>query len=263
MKQSELFSAGRALFGLSLSLLLLCACARQGAVRPDEPGQPAGSSPPAVPFSLRVLEERNDGRNIFLAGEIESYSEWDRRDLLIHLSSYRSGELVRENFFHMPQNNAGQEDGGRVAAGEVSRFALSIPALEVTDYQIELLWGKDARQYRTRPEDGRLELRDIQLQSAECGQQVCEVPFIVTGNFFNSGSARIEEVRLAVSLVREGEAPPVAAEGEAGELEEAVEVAGLALAPGESRPFRISLAGEAYRDMPSSLKPYIRVLQVH
>lgn len=123
-------------------LLLLCAavqgCSFLGFSRPEK----SGSSGRELPFQLEVTDEVNDGERLHISGSVTAKTEWSADEVLVRLSGVNAGELVEVS--HLPLQAAlGQERNKVIESGEKFNFALSLPSANITDYQLELIWGKD------------------------------------------------------------------------------------------------------------------------
>jgi len=236
--------------------LCFSACSSRQAAAPVPELEPEAPDPISQPpFLFRVVEDYNDGRSLYVAGEVEVLADWETSDLLIRLATMNFGETVAENYFSLPPA-AGQAGDGRVKARQVVPFALSASAAGMTDYQLELLWGREARERRPEsvlPGGLPVELRNVQVSLNQCSGDPCPAPYSVAGEIFNSGTSTLNEITLGVALSGAGSQGVPA-------NEETVHISGLGLEPGQGRSFRLTIEKPVPQSMLSLIQPVLRVL---
>jgi hypothetical protein len=165
----------------------------------------------------------------------------------VRLSALDSAGEQRQSYFAVAAES-GEGPFGQLQPGSKTEFTLSIPSTEISNYQIELLWGKDAapfqKQARAGLEEGKefLALRNLEVYrvpSDDCATpNECTVRFNVSGEFFNSGSKTISKVTLRAGFVRADE---LDLPQQNLENERRIEVRNMSLVPGGTRPFRLAL----------------------
>jgi hypothetical protein len=102
------------------------------------------------PFSLNILSENYDGRTLIVQGAV--FSELDRSlsDVVVRFITLSEGEsvsrvemplleLIYGDTAFFPLSGKGQLE---LSGGESVRFQISSSGQDITNYQIELLWGR-------------------------------------------------------------------------------------------------------------------------
>jgi len=208
------------------------------------------AAPEDAPFVLRVVDEMNDGASLHVLANIEARTPWDPRRVLVRLTGLRSGEIVGVRDFRLGGSGGA---AASMAAGQVMPVSLSIPVAQVTDYQLELLWGEEAG------EPASVALPPLTLQSLairrlpeSCPEAVCRISYEVSGELRNNGRGIIYRAALGVGFAEGGQSDP--------DNEEQVELGVLALQPGQSRPIRLVIDQTMPRDRANAITPTVRVL---
>jgi len=215
---------------------------------PDVPivAATSGGNPAVTPFTLEVVQESNDGTNLEVRGRFTSKIPWKPQDVVVRLSAMDESGSTRQTHFMVP---AGREPGSvlELAPEVPTEFALTLPSKGLSNYQIELLWGKDAESVSTTAKEQKkvgdefIALRNLEehrVPSKDCAvPSECRVTYYLTGEFFNAGSAVIDNVRLRAGFSRADDFGT----SKALDDERFIEVRNLGLQPGKSRPFKLSL----------------------
>lgn len=152
---------------LGATALLISGCAGQrGGVAPELPpptplervpklsedltGQEDPLTPAEkMPFALEVLDEKNDGESLEVYGNVVSNTHWNPDNVWLRLSSLKKGTLVgvtNSPLSKLRPLGAQSGEGELTEPEEKLSFAMSVPAKEMTDYQLQLLWGDEARE---------------------------------------------------------------------------------------------------------------------
>jgi hypothetical protein len=214
---------------------------------PDAIESTAGSIPEVTPFLLEVIGEVNDGDKLIVNGRFVPKIAWDPANVLVRLSALDAQGQQRQSYFAVAAESA-NAPFGQLEVGSATEFTLSLPSKDISNYQIELLWGQDAapfqKQARSGTEEGKefLALRNLEvyrMPSDNCASpNECTVKFTVTGEFFNAGSAIVSKVVLKAGFARVDE---LDLRGQKLENERRIEVRNMHLGPASTRPFRLVL----------------------
>ncbi|NLF25505.1 MAG: hypothetical protein GX589_07595 [Deltaproteobacteria bacterium] len=234
-----------------------------------------------VPFTVEVVDEVNDGKKIHLRLRLQTKGVWDPSLMALKLSGLNSGRVVRAET-HVLADLLEKEEtkGAHQPLPEELFLTVSISALDLTDYQVELLWGEEAAAVgaveaetavpagTTVPAGtkaaageptvsakhrGGLLIRNLTWQERrDCNQSPCQLSYQLQGEFYNSGSALVSGAILGVQLRAPGDASTL--------KEEQVRIDGLELAPGEGRQLQIEI-DQGQADMAQQgLQPALRLI---
>lgn len=272
----------KAALGIYLNLVLLCAVFSSGCSWMTGEVQPANRSnsqgvavsEAQEPFEFEIVEEVNDGERLHILAALSVRADWSADNVIARLVGLNRGELVAAAYypFNTKQQAArpiGPEEGRVLRSGEKITFSVSIPALELTDYQLELFWGSEAEQHLARlsgisSPSALLKIRKVELfrEPLECEQGNCPVQLTVAGELFNSGQSAVCDIEIAVGLVwiATGHSFDHSSYNPDSAGEELVKLSGLCLDVAKTKPIRFvidrdvpDLAGGAYR-------PVIRIV---
>ncbi len=205
------------------------------------------------PVTLQILEEMNDGKMLHVRGRVVtgSGSTWEPDEAVLRLIGASNGEVVNET--RRPLNEI-------LSQSASNEFYISLPSQGVSDYQVELLWGKEALPYTVTKSIDSLVLRNMRVerQAQECRDNSCEIRLRVRGELHNNGQALVESAELGVAFAWQNLADSNN-QSQTGK-EELVKLADLKLLPGKSR--EISLVfDKPVRELKNfRLQPVVRVI---
>lgn len=261
------------LFCLLSQLLCLVACGSKSikppqSLRAQRAVEYSSSFDSNQPFSFKVLQEFNDGKNLYVVAEVESRANWPTADMAVHLMTLKDGELLRESSQSLqsliaPGNNP--ENLAELKEGTARKFSMSVPSQGMSDYQLELLWGEEAQAYLSKPQnDSGLELRKLQYNRIACTAAVCPLEFEVSCELFNSGETIVNIVHLGTSWVLADDLSKQELVADARANEEMVTLKALNLKPGTGRELKVKIAAALPQDSDKNsadkYKPEIRVV---
>jgi hypothetical protein len=226
----------------------------------------SGGNPETIPFVLEVVSEENDGTRLAVSGRFVPKVAWASDDVLVRLSALDDTGKHREAYFSL--SNPAEPTAAQLQVGKPTEFSLSLPSQGISNYQLELLWGKDAKPllanaHRTPGEDQEfLALRNLEayrVPSDDCATpNQCTVKFTLTGEFFNAGSATIKGVSLVAGFARADELDLT---DKVLENERRIEVRNMNLAPGGTKPFRLTLEKFIPLDEQVAPRPVVRIVE--
>lgn len=219
-----------------------------------------------LPLSLQVVDEVNDGSRLHILGSVSAATDWDLKDVIVKLTGLNNGQEV--GISYLPLANADTRKEHLIKAGEKFTFSISVPSPELTDYQIELLWGEDAKRnlaLARAAQPGSVELRDIQVETIRqpCSGSDCEVTFRITGKIHNGTGKNITNLVLGVGYIRTSPAK-LDLTRQIPQNEENIDIGRFLLAPGASREVRLNFDRPVLEkelvNQAGQLKPSIRII---
>jgi hypothetical protein len=211
-------------------------------------GSALGGDPSVTPFRLDVLNESNDGKKLNIQGQLVSKERRSAKDVIVRLKGVDSqGEERVASHKVVDLIKSGEDLNPSIP----TRFSLALPADGLSNYQLEVLWGRDAEPYlgstraslkSNKAESDFLALRNLEVHRVPDGScsspEECLVSFSIKGEFFNSGKAVINDVVLVAGFTPASKLglpnPPL-------ENEKRIQVRGMDLAPQGVKPFRLTL----------------------
>lgn len=229
---------------------------------------PAAPREASIPYELKVVEELNDGKRLLVVGTISGKVAWDPSKVVVRLAGLRDGVVKEENFYTLSRRGAhaageSLQKGVVVASGEPVSFSLSIPAGQISDYQLEVLWGQEALAYQKLPapanqKSSALEVREVSFLPKPCSTAGCVPEYRVEGQLVNTGTVPIAAATLGLGFRVRRPGAQLDLSGLIPENEEQITLPKLNLAPGKSRPIRFVLD----RGVPGDGREFQPVLRV-
>lgn len=202
-----------------------------------------------------MLEEVNDGSNLNLSLELAANTRVPLKDVVVRLAGFKNGQEGSLTLFPASKLAA------TAVPGRPLRFSVSVPSVEMTDYQLELLWGQDGREAlkikSESPMVGELVLSDVSLLDDQCSAP-CESKFSFAGVLENQSARVVEKAELGVAFawVGNGEAldPAMA------EVQQKISLKGLALLPGQRQEIKLKLSKGLPKTADGRYMPVVRLL---
>ena len=122
-------------------------------------------------------------------------------------------------------------------------FNLDLDVRAISDYQVQLLWGKEAQAFKklhnNNPSVKLVEL-ESQNQDLPCAIAPCQRQFVVTGNIVNIGKEVVNNLKISVAYkwIKENR--------DRDDLEPTtIEITDLNLSPGQDQPIELTLENTA------------------
>jgi hypothetical protein len=261
---------GKAFLCLALALVGLSGCAIFGSSgvgggRPIDSAR--GGDPSVTPFKLEVLEERNNGETMVIKGQVVPKTSWSSEQVMVRLAAVDEAGEQLTSYHKLNDLNPNRKD---LLAGQPVAFSLSLPSRGLSNYQLEVLWGNDAAQYSTAPKASLkqpqaprefLALQGLEVHRVPDGScsspEECLVRFSIKGEFFNSGSATIQNVMLLAGF---SPADKLDLPDQILENERRIEVRNLNLAAGAKKPFRLTLEKYVPASDTVAYQPVVRIV---
>jgi len=230
-------------------------------------GSAVGGDPSVTPFRLDVLNETNDGKTLNIQGQLVSKDRRSAKDVIVRLkgvdaqgeervASHKVADLI--------------PNGGELNPSMPTQFSLALPSEGLSNYQVEVLWGRDAEPYlgtsraslkSPKGESDFLALRNLEVHRVPDGScsspEECLVSFSIKGEFFNSGKAVISDVVLVAGFTPASKLglpnPPL-------ENEKRIQVQNMGLVPQGTKPFRLTLEKLLPASDTVAYQPVVRIV---
>ena len=257
--------------GLSVAVCATFGCGMLGVQEGIPKGRvidsATGADPSVTPYRLDVLQESSDGDTLSVKGQLVAKTSRSARDVLVRLTAVDGSGEQRVSFHKISDLNPKVSE---LQPGVPTQFALSIPARDISNYQLEVLWGKDAAPYlgdsraslkQSSTTSEYLALRNLEVHRVPDGScsspEECLVTFSIKGEFFNSGRAMIKEVVLVA-----GFSPAMKMDQRQHPLENErrIEVRNFNLPPQATKPFRLSLEKLLPASDTVAYQPVVRIV---
>jgi hypothetical protein len=224
----------------------------------------------ANPFELKISDEFNDGKRLHVVGIVNVFTEWKSKDAVIRLSGLHNGEVLTESFIALDKliEASLTKEIKTVSKGQQT-FSLSISADGVSDYQVEVLWGADAKPYLdilTKEAPGELVIKNIQVETRQeaCAGKNCGIKYHITAEMLNLGGLTVKNIVLGVGFIRVPVGAPIDLQREIPENEELLQLENIRLDAGKSRPLKLDFDQPVSEGMilsdEGTLKPVIRIV---
>jgi hypothetical protein len=234
-----------------------------------------GGDPSVTPFRLDVLSEARDGNNLKIQGQLVSKIQIPAKDVLIRLTAVDASGQERVSAQRVADLIP---NGGDLNPSKPTQFSLSLPGSGISNYQLQVLWGKDAAPYLgpasgtsaggakdgvSDPKERRefLALQNLEVHRVPDGScsspEECLVNFSIKGEFFNSGRVVINDVVIVAGFAP---ASKMSLPNHPLENEKRIEVQNLDLAPQATKPFRLSLEKLLPASDTVAYQPVVRIV---
>lgn len=237
------------------SLILLCAALLlQGCHRAPVP-TPAlvVLEEDNLPFSLRILDEVNDGTQLHVLAAVRAHMAWNAEKVAVRLTGMHGGQVVAAADTSL-QRALKRTGDTVIRPGEDLTFALSVPIAGISDYQLELLWGAEARAARNLRDFVRVQNTALTLPAPDCTGSQCGANPLITAEILNESGQVVRNVILALGLAWEKQGEPLDLSKTILENERSIQLRDVNLQPNQVRQVRLVLdqglpevAGGSYR----------------
>lgn len=195
------------------------------------------------PLILAIEEEYRSEDQLTIQGTLTSKDYWsDESVAVVRLISLNGGEIIGEALYPLQSTE--------ISKGDSHSFTISVSAGDITDYQLSLLWGDDAKillskvtpadniKIEDAPAKESLILKDVDsdITPAQCklGESSCEGGISITATLDNQSNEDASKIIVGVRLVTES--------GDELAQEEIHELDGVKIPAKSSRPLEIGIA---------------------
>lgn len=220
------------------------------------------------PASVAILSERRVDDQLQLMVQLDPVAVWPAAGVSVEVTAIRDGEEVGS------RSASPKTIDGLLRPGVPVKLPLSIAAVGMTDYRLDVKWGahgaetpeplvaaipqnhtdKQVGEATSLPSVGEVILADSTLSVVEhsCANDPCSIAYRYSAKLQNRTEQLINSVTLAAHFK--------AASGEVGEPTE-LAVSDLKMAPGEQRPIRVTFdAPELAPGMARLLTPTLEIV---
>jgi hypothetical protein len=239
-------------FPALIACSVVCSCAK----RPPSPMLPPNSR---IPYQVEIEKELYTGTALFVAGSLVSFSSDPLDRVMLRAEGIRRGEAVIERIVSLESLVSEDE---RPTPLRIP-FAFSLPASNLTDYSLEVLWGADADELQAESS----EPQEIHVTQQRIGEEECDTEgcarIVLSAQLVNPTSEIVESVTLGLRFEGNVESEDLDLSAALPENEELVTVSRLGLAPGEVRALRVRVARGFERQISPLLHriiPHVRVV---
>jgi hypothetical protein len=219
---------------------------------------------PQLPFSVSIAEELNDGERLYVKVAIDARAHWSTAESVVVLTGYRNGVRVGERRAPLTALGPVLEQGAH------HELPIVLTAPNITDYQVELMWGRDSQellaQKPVRPAEGvegaPLEVRNMSVHAerVNCSpDKGCELQYSIAAELRNGSEKKIDGAVLGTGFIWI-DSPALDLSKRIPENEATVELSGLNLGPGASRKIRLVLDRTVPERSDGAFKPVLRVV---
>jgi hypothetical protein len=216
-----------------------------------------------LPFGLSVAQEFNDGKRLYVKAAIDAHARWSTAEAMVSLTGYRDGSEVAKRQVPLASLGPVLEQGSR------HEIPIVLDAPAISDYQIELMWGRDSAEIfkadATKPagsSEAAIELRNVSVRServmCDTGQG-CELKFSIMADLRNTSGKQVDHAVLGTGFIWL-DAAALDLSQRIPENEATVELTGLALGPGASRKVRLVLDRTVPERPDGAYHPVVRVI---
>lgn len=241
----------------------------QGAQVVEQEQSLVSSSAARVPFVLKLDREQLLKQELLISGSVEAKSDWPARDIGVRIVGLRDGEIVRDaeaDFIERPS--------GLLRSGERMGFVGSLEAGDLTDYQLELVWGSESTGVKSEAsqahasldlssEPGQLIIENLQISKSpgKCIQDQCLLSIKLSGQLHNTGSGSVESATLGVGFVFLEQGQALDLDNAIPQNEELLELKSLNLGPGMRRSFRLVIDRQVPELSEGEYAPIVRIVK--
>ncbi len=210
-----------------------------------------------LPMTLSVVEEKFDGARLTVVATIKAKTSWNTENVIARLSTYKGSENIGESFYPV---HSGMSGDHILDADAEHRFVISAEATDLTDYQLELLWGHEAKAFLVSVAKRQSMTREpieivnisVNTNTKYCGNVNCRPAFEVGGTLRVVEQGLLQTVTLGTTLTG------TSSEDHRVFNEELVDIADLNLETNQEKSFRV-LIEVPYEVSFSSVSPVVRV----
>lgn len=243
-------------FLIFLGIIFLCGCGTKKIIIEDvdvaeiELAEEGVSS--VMPYRLDITDELNDGENLFLKISLENPAKYNINKTVLLINGLRKGKKVYSKYYRLNELVSSYE----------GNFIVEIPAKKLTDYSVDLLWGKEAKTFLDKLQKElykNVELVNLGVEkSTKCSEKDCKVLFKLSGDIKNNNKEVLEYIDLMIGFASKKNINSKGIRKVRLTNTKIVNVSGLDLSPQASRSFSIKVKSPLVtRDQ--DLHPLIRI----
>lgn len=244
------------------------------------------------PFQLEVLEEEFSQGELFLTIALVAFERFDLDRTVLRLATIDSGEVLSEKVITISELHSKFKLNHKAVREFVNavkfNYGVNIKAKPEIDYQVELLWGKDASPYLKQsevspkivedtpkgekqtftktvpyPDSVSVALKGLNVSRTRfChNKNKCEIEFRLSANIQNVSNAPIREVVMAVGYL-DKESKEYSFGVRIPKEEELVRVPELSLLPGKMQSVNLTLEQRIPESDQNRIIPVLRLVDI-
>lgn len=231
----------------ALLFLLFTACSAAKKPETDIQIDLNENSGTSLPYRIEISEEINDGKTLYIKAHLSVLTDFEDPKALIRLSGLKNGINIQERIYQL-KDHLTENQGD---------LLMEMPSSDITDYQLELLWGKEAADFFAKAAAEQLSKISLEAVKVEklriCEAEICHYNYKINGSIRNDSEAPINDIVLGLSFQTE-EAFNNHKYDFSGE--KIIPVPKLELMPGETRSFNLQSDRPAENE---DARPYLRI----
>lgn len=249
------------------------------------------------PFLLEVLDEEFASNELFLTLGFVSFEPFNPETAVIKISTVEQGETLAEKVFTInklhKEAKLKKEGSKKIELAVKYTYGVNIKAKPGIDYQVELLWGKDALSYLSNSElrklgnenqkliieEDNMPLRSINKKVPLADSKIlkiidtnvsntrfchnkkkCEIEYKISANIINSSEKQVNRMTLAVGFLDKESKEYSFGVRIPGE-EELLNLDSIVLKPGMNQSISITLDQRVPESKQQRYIPVLRVVQ--
>ncbi len=210
-----------------------------------------------LPFEVTVQDEVTDGHTLHLLVGLMPKADWSGEELAFRLTTLNGIETIFSRQFPL---NRILNNQSNLKAGQPIAVSLASPAERMTDYQLEVLWGEEARASLAQF-PATLEISGLHFIQApqSCPALPCEITYKVEAQLLNNTDTIINSAKLGIGY-RWQPRGLLDSDSTIPQNEENILLDGLKLSPGSSRALKLELASAVTLTEAGRYVPNLRVI---
>ncbi len=236
-----------------------------GSVTPPAQISPAPIKKDALenPYALRIIDEVNDGQTLHVAAEVKASVPLESLPAVLRLTTLKAGNAVKVNYYPVAHGKKTAQNSASGRDELTLSYDLSTSSYNITDYQLELLWGEEAREHlASRAKDSPiLVLRNVTVQPSGCqGTPACDGKLRIMAELYNPGVVPIPSATLGVGFIWQANGDPKPDREDVPQREQKISLNSLNLAPGQSRPLNLTVTSDVPTQPGGQYRPVLRLV---
>jgi hypothetical protein len=257
-----------------LTACLICMSGCFGRTKPTAPPVPENipnstksvsikKEPVENPYALRIVDEVNDGHTLHIAAEVKSSVALEALPAVLRLTTLNSGEPVQVSYYPVARGVRAEQTRTPGKDGLALSFDLSAGSENITDYQLELLWGQEALEHlpSNNLRAPALQLRNLTIQPSGCQSTVaCMGKLRIMAELFNPGLVPVPTATLGIGFIWQANGAPPPDPGEVPQREQKLVLNTLNLDPGRSRPVTLTVNRDIPKQPGGQYRPVLRIV---
>ncbi len=233
------------------------------------------------PLQLQILGESNDGVLLQIKVRVTPLVDWPTEKVVVLLSALQNGVVISEsahcitgicgesNHLNAPALEKSVSESTILKRNAPIDLTLTVPSQAMTDYVVDLLWGEEAGNFRSKlpgvsaPMDLQLpELVDFKVgdRLSSCEKSICSASYGLTATLVNKSPAILKSITLGAGFILDEKASNDRDYSKIPEKEDEIPLPELYLSANSSKTIEIVLEQSVPREMLARIVPSLRIL---